>query len=55
VIDQPIATDGTRDNTFYDVTARSALSAIMQCQPFDFLPQDKFALWSEFDVLFDPR
>ena len=55
VIDQPTAVEGTTTNTFYDVTERSARAAIMACSPFDWLPKDKFDLWSETDSWFVPK
>ena len=51
----PVVTDGTADNTFYDVTVRSARSAILKCSPFDWLPKDKFDLWKESEIDFVPK
>jgi outer membrane biosynthesis protein TonB len=36
-------------------TARSAVSAIMDCQSYDFLPADRYDLWKEITLDFDPR
>ncbi len=55
VIDQPVAVEGTTTNTFYDVTERSARAAIMSCSPFDWLPKDKYDLWSESEIWFVPK
>jgi len=36
-------------------TAQSAVSAVMQCQAYDFLPQDKYDLWHEITFNFNPN
>lgn len=36
-------------------TAQSAVSAVMDCQPYDFLPQDRYDLWQENGVNFNPN
>jgi outer membrane biosynthesis protein TonB len=39
----------------FTATAQSAVSAVMDCQPYDFLPQDKYDLWQENGVNFNPN
>ena len=39
----------------YDVTARSAVAAVMECQNYDFLPQDKYDLWKDLIINFNPN
>lgn len=36
-------------------TAQSAVSAIMDCQSYDFLPADKYDLWKEITINFNPN
>jgi hypothetical protein len=36
-------------------TAQSAVSAIMDCQTYDFLPPDKYDLWQEITINFNPN
>jgi len=39
----------------FTTTAQSAVSAVMDCQPYDFLPQDKYDLWQDNGVNFNPN
>ncbi|MFN0191358.1 MAG: hypothetical protein ACKVP5_05180 [Aestuariivirga sp.] len=39
----------------FDVTAQSAISAIMECQLYDFLPREKYDLWREITINFNPN
>jgi outer membrane biosynthesis protein TonB len=39
----------------FAATAQSAVSAVMDCQAYDFLPQDKYNLWQENTVNFNPN
>lgn len=39
----------------FTTTAQSAVSAVMDCQPYDFLPQDKYDQWQENGVNFNPN
>jgi outer membrane biosynthesis protein TonB len=39
----------------FTTTAQSAVSAVMDCQAYDFLPQDKYDLWQENTVNFNPN
>jgi outer membrane biosynthesis protein TonB len=43
------------DDPLYDVTARSAVAAVMGCQNYDFLPQDKYSLWKDLIINFNPN
>ena len=39
----------------FGVTAQSAVSAVMGCQAYDFLPQDKYDMWREITFTFNPN
>lgn len=39
----------------FGVMAESAIRAILECGPYDMLPPEKFDVWSEFAMEFDPR
>jgi hypothetical protein len=39
----------------FQATAQSAISAVMQCQAYDFFPADKYDLWKENTVNFNPN
>jgi outer membrane biosynthesis protein TonB len=39
----------------FTTTAQSAVSAVMDCQPYDFLPQDRYDLWQDNGVNFNPN
>jgi len=39
----------------FSTTAQSALSAVMNCQPYDNLPQDRYDLWRDNTVNFNPN
>jgi outer membrane biosynthesis protein TonB len=38
-----------------DATGRSAVSAILDCQAYDFLPKDQYDLWKDNILLFHPN
>ncbi|MGQ0486655.1 MAG: TonB C-terminal domain-containing protein [Hyphomicrobiales bacterium] len=39
----------------FDATARSAVAAVMECQFYSFLPQDKYDLWKDLIINFNPN
>ncbi len=49
----PIVISGGGD-TLSDATAQSAVSAVMECAPYDFLPADRYDMWQEITVNFTP-
>ena len=54
VIGEPEIVGGSGDALF-SVTAQSAVSAVMECQLYDFLPADRYDLWSEISIRFNPN
>lgn len=38
-----------------DATARSAVAAIMECQNYDFLPKDRYDMWQDNTLVFNPN
>jgi colicin import membrane protein len=54
VVGQPVVVGGRADQTYYDVTLRSAIAAVLGCQPYKELPKDKFEVWREFEWKFVP-
>ena len=43
------------DDPLFAATAQSAVSAVMDCQAYDFLPQDKYDLWRDITINFNPN
>lgn len=41
-------------NRFWKVAEQAALRAVVQCAPYDFLPQERYETWKEFTLNFDP-
>lgn len=41
-------------NRFWKVAEQNAVRAVVACQPYDFLSQDRYATWKEFELNFDP-
>lgn len=39
----------------FQVMAEAAVRAIIQCAPYDMLPPEKYEVWNEFSMEFDPR
>ncbi|WP_162914371.1 energy transducer TonB [Taklimakanibacter lacteus] len=44
-----------RSDPLFAATAQSALSAVMSCQAYTFLPQDKYDMWREITFTFNPN
>jgi len=49
----PVVLSGGGD-TLSDATAQSAVSAVMECAPYDFLPAERYDMWQEITVNFTP-
>ncbi|WDI32388.1 hypothetical protein PUV54_04170 [Hyphococcus flavus] len=41
-------------NRFWKVAEREAISAIVKCAPYDFLPEDRYETWKDFTFHFNP-
>jgi len=41
-------------NQFWKAAEQSAVRAVISCQPYDFLPQDRYQDWREWTLDFDP-
>ena len=54
VIGEPEVMNGPGDFLF-DTTARSTKAAILQCQNYDFLPQDQYDVWKDLVLNFNPN
>ncbi len=54
ITSQPQIMNSSGDALF-DATARSAVAAVMGCQNYDFLPQDKYDLWKDLIINFNPN
>ncbi len=39
----------------FGATAQSAVSAVMECQSYDFLPREKYDLWKDITINFNPN
>src|SRR5262249_43512152 len=50
----PLVMTSGRSERFM-VARMRAISAIFQAQPFSNLPQDKYDMWRELEITFDPR
>jgi TolA protein len=46
---------GGSSNPMFETTAQSVLSAVAQCQSYDYLPADHYDLWKENTMLFNPN
>lgn len=42
-------------NQFWKVAEQVAIRAVITCQPYDFLSADRYAVWKEMQLNFDPR
>lgn len=54
VIGQPEVLNFSAHPSF-NVMAESAVRAIIECGPYEMLPPEKFDVWSDFTMVFDPR
>jgi hypothetical protein len=54
LIGTPKVIGGTRENSFFQMTAKSAVSAIQSCQPFSFLPSKQYKMWNHIEWKFAP-
>ena len=50
----PEVLNGSADPLFA-TTAQSAVSAVMECKPYDFFPADRYDLWKDNTVNFNPN
>ncbi|MEM9169193.1 MAG: hypothetical protein AAGC56_06025 [Pseudomonadota bacterium] len=41
-------------NRFWKAAERNAVNAVVACQPYDFLPADRYENWKAFELNFDP-
>lgn len=42
-------------NGYWNVAAQNALRAVLQCQPYAFLPAERYSAWKDWELTFDPR
>ena len=54
VVGQPEVLNGSGDPLFA-TTAQSAVSAVMECQRYDFFPPDRYDLWKDNTINFNPN
>jgi outer membrane biosynthesis protein TonB len=54
VIGVPVIKNHSADPLF-DATARSAVAAVLECQTYSFLPQEKYDLWKDLIINFNPN
>ena len=54
VVGQPEVLNGSGEALFA-TTAQSALSAVMECQRYDFFPPDRYDLWKDNTINFNPN
>ena len=50
----PEVLNGSGDPLFA-TTAQSAISAVMECQRYDFMPPERYDLWKDITVNFNPN
>ena len=53
IVGQPVVENNTGDALF-QAAARSAVAAIMSCQPYDMMPKETHHLWNDVRMNFDP-
>ena len=49
------AGDNNVNEGAFRTAAESALRAVRKCVPYDMLPKDKYDLWQEMQINFDPK
>ncbi|MBC8037755.1 MAG: energy transducer TonB [Rhizobiales bacterium] len=54
VIGVPVVMNHSADPLF-DATARSTVAAVLECQAYSFLPQEKYDLWKDLIINFNPN
>jgi len=54
VIGVPVVKNYNPDPLF-DATARSAVAAVLECQAYSFLPREKYDLWKDLIINFNPN
>ena len=54
VIGRPSVLNNSAHPSF-NIMSEAAVRAILECGPYDMLPPEKFDVWSEFTMEFDPR
>ena len=54
VIGVPVVMNANADPLF-DATARSAVAAVLECQAYSFLPREKYDLWKDLIINFNPN
>lgn len=59
LIGQPRVLNGMQislsGNQFWKVAEQVAIRAVISCQPYDFLAADRYGVWKEMQLNFDPR
>ena len=52
---QPVIIGGDSSSPLFQTAGLAARSAVMTCQPYDWLPQDHYDLWKNIEWTFKPR
>lgn len=59
IIGSPQIRENARMNVpgeeFFRTAAESAMRAVLKCAPYDFLPKDKYDIWRDIEIIFDPE
>lgn len=54
VVGQPYLLN-SQNHPAFAIMAEAAIRAILECGPYDMLPPEKYDIWNEFSMEFDPR
>ena len=54
VVGQPYLLN-SQNHPAFKIMAEAAIRAIIECGPYDMLPPEKYDIWNEFSMEFDPR